>query len=306
MTLAEVFEQFLRFKNSYCVPKSCLYYRENVQRFLSWLSKRTGCPVQKLHAGMLNETVYRDYLISLRECGIKNTSVNTYIRAVKVFLRWLYEEGWLDSDITQRAKYPRPDPDFVYPLQNQEAARLDRTFDRDSFLGLRDYCIVHLMLDCGLRTGEVVELRWHHVFDGYLQICNSKFNRTRHVPLPDWLQKDLHKLRRMKVCPGCDSVFLERYGRAPITLNTVKQLFAALKVRSGIPRLHAHLLRHTFASSFVYYGGGLELLRILMGHADYATTQNYLHIASQMLICGYDMYKIDDLFFRLPGAAGRR
>lgn len=43
----------------------------------------------------------------------------------------------------------------------------------------------------------------------------------------------------------------------------------------------------------------MEMLRILLGHSSYNVTQNYLHIASQMLITGYDMYRIDNMFFNL-------
>lgn len=298
MKLMILADEFLMFKRSYCAPASIRYYRDNLRMFSDWLCTREGVSADRLDVTLVSRQLYLDYLVYLRGLHIKNVSVNTYIRAVKVFCRWLYEEGYLDEDVTQRMKYPRPDPDFVYPLTVGEAARLDKCFDMGTYLGLRNYCIVHLMLDCGFRSGEVAALEWQHVRKGYVQVFNGKFNKTRHVPLPDWLYSAMCGLSDY---PGMfrGRVFLNRYRDGPLTENAVKQLFSDLKKRSGIDRIHAHLLRHTFASSFIFYGGGMEMLRVLLGHGSYAVTQNYLHIASQMLIAGYDMYRIDDMFFNL-------
>jgi len=75
-------------------------------------------------------------------------------------------------------------------------------------------------------------------------------------------------------------------------------MFSKLKDKSGVTRVHAHLLRHTFATSFILGGGNLEMLRILMGHSDYAVTQKYLHVAAQMGIIGSEVYKLDRIFFK--------
>lgn len=61
--------------------------------------------------------------------------------------------------------------------------------------------------------------------------------------------------------------------------NTVKQVFQKLKKQTGILRLHAHLLRHTFATNYLVDGGDLETLRLLMGHSDLQVTMMYLHLA---------------------------
>lgn len=66
-----------------------------------------------------------------------------------------------------------------------------------------------------------------------------------------------------------------------------------------VPRVHAHLLRHTFATSFILGGGTLEVLRVLMGHSDYNVTKEYLHIAAQMRLTNFDIYKLDEVFFKI-------
>ena len=84
----------------------------------------------------------------------------------------------------------------------------------------------------------------------------------------------------------------------PITETSVKMVFARLKKRSGIDRLHPHLLRHTFATSFIIGGGNLEFLRMMLGHSDYATTKMYLHLAQQAKMLHSDIYRLDPVFFQ--------
>ena len=51
--------------------------------------------------------------------------------------------------------------------------------------------------------------------------------------------------------------------------------------KRGFNRVYPHLLRHTFATNFIYRGGNLEVLRVLMGHANINITQIYIHLAEQ-------------------------
>lgn len=62
--------------------------------------------------------------------------------------------------------------------------------------------------------------------------------------------------------------------------------------------IYPHLLRHTFATSFILGGGSLEILRVLMGHSGYDVTKEYLHISQLVSFTGIDIYKLDDVFFR--------
>lgn len=56
-------------------------------------------------------------------------------------------------------------------------------------------------------------------------------------------------------------------------------LTSKIKKRTGIDRLHPHLLRHTFATNYLCDGGDLETLRLILGHSDLQITSMYLHLA---------------------------
>ena len=66
------------------------------------------------------------------------------------------------------------------------------------------------------------------------------------------------------------------------SFSGLPQLLTQNQKKKGFSRIYPHLLRHTFATNFVYNGGNLEVLRVLMGHSTINITQIYIHLAAQM------------------------
>ena len=98
--------------------------------------------------------------------------------------------------------------------------------------------------------------------------------------------------------PAKSYVFRQMKQQQQLNYNVIKQLFARIRKKSGIDRLHPHLCRHTFATSYIKGGGNIEMLRLLLGHTDYKITKEYLHLAQQSVLLQEDIYKLDPIFFR--------
>ncbi len=67
-----------------------------------------------------------------------------------------------------------------------------------------------------------------------------------------------------------------------------------------MPRLKPHLLRHTFATSYILGGGDISSLRLILGHSDIKVTEKYLHISNTLYLSAgrNNIYKLDKVFFR--------
>lgn len=289
--MTEYIKEFLLDKSAYCAKDTVIYYRDNLRHFYDWCFQNN---YKDLHD--LNYNVLRNFILYLRAGNLKNVSVNTYFRPVKTFAKWLYSKGYLTEDITSGVQLPRSDAALVFPLSSEEVKICDSVFVNQKENALRNYCTFHLMLDCGLRRNEVINLQWSDISKEIITIKNSKFNKSRIVLCPDFLYRSL--LNYMSFHPQDEYIFMDRYYRERITKNTIKQLFFSLKQQAGIERIHAHLCRHTFATSYLYYGGNMEMLRLLMGHANYDILQNYLHLATLQKLQGSELYKLDDIYFR--------
>ena len=172
--LDECYEEFLNEKKCYCEERTIEYYQDNLKGFIEYVAHRE-----------LDKQIYIDYVCHLRNKGIKNTSIRTYCRAVKVFCRWLCDNKYLTDDITYRVKLPREDAEIVKPLSQYEVMLIDDIFNSNYFLDVRNRIIIHLMLDCGLRLSEVLNIKNNDIDldDNILYINNSKFNNSRAVHL---------------------------------------------------------------------------------------------------------------------------
>lgn len=306
MLLIDAYNLFIMDKQSFCSEKSVSYYEENLGKFFRFLAEQSGSIPDLIDCDFISRKIVLQYFSFLRSTGVKNTTVNTYFRAVKTFLNYCIDEGYVVPDCLRKVKFLKSDQQPIIPLTQDEVNDIDKTFNVKCETGLRNYCIVHLMLDCGFRVSDVCNLRVKDVlFDKGIIMVLGKGDKYRSVLLPPCIKKPLYKYLvsyRPYVLHNGEyneqPFFVQIVNRDFINENVVKQYFARLKKSSGVSRLYPHLCRHTFATSYIVGGGNIEFLRLMLGHSDYATTKMYLHLANQMMMLHSDVYKLDPVFFK--------
>lgn len=300
MTIAQAFEEFLREHKVYCSEKTLKVYQEHCGYFFRYLETTYEQSVSSLVFLDLpqDDNVYSGFILSLRSRKtLSNTSIRSYCRSVRVFLHYCYDRD-LCRDYMKGVRFPRDDAAPKLPLRPDEVQLIDLCFDRSTEQGLRNYCIVHLMLDCGLRSQEVRHLQIKEIDmqHNLIRIRKSKGAKSRFTLIPDFLIQVIKEY--LFICQRCHGDLFTRLRRpGPLTEETIKNLFYKLKSKTGISRIHAHLLRHTFAVSYLVGGGNLEFLRVFLGHYDYSVTQNYLDMAAEIKMLGSPVYQLDQIFF---------
>lgn len=219
-----------------------------------------------------------------KERKLKPTTIHTYLRHVRAFLNFLYQEDIVKTDIGNKMTLPKTGKQTIEILTNDEIARLLECNSSRSELGRRNRAIIYVMLDCGLRAEEIANLKYSDInfSKGYIKVF-GKGQKERIVPIGHKSRKaimDYIYKRRLSDSSDATNLFLTNK-RQPLTTESVTRLFRRLKVRSGVVRVHAHLLRHTFATNFLLNGfGDVYQLSQLLGHADLKITEKYLHVAS--------------------------
>jgi integrase len=143
--------------------------------------------------------------------------------------------------------------------------------------------IVLVLLNTGLRFGELTQLRWEAIdFRTRLVAVagsTTKSGVSRHVPMTGEVASVVSRWRTQY--PPGDRVFPGRSGQ---TLTDIKTAWASLLQRAGIARLRIHDLRHSFASRLVQRGVDLYRVQRLLGHASPVMTQRYAHLQPDFLI----------------------
>jgi site-specific recombinase XerD len=176
-----------------------------------------------------------------------------------------------------RVKVPRR---VVEPLSGAEVRQFLRTLRR-----YRDLAIVHLMLLCGLRSAEVLQLQLGDVLveDEQLRI-RGKGNRERVLPLPQVVARLIADYVRWERPTGGLSLRLfvvlqgPRRG-APMTMAGLRSLFRHRRRDHAVARANPHRFRHTFGADMARSGVRLPILQRMMGHADGTTTLGYIRLS---------------------------
>ncbi len=299
MTIKETYDLFIRSRSVYCSPETLRSYKGHLKVFFDFLEMTGGKDIGQLSFDdFKNTALFGDFIIHLRGKNVKNVTIRSYCRIAKAYLRYCYQND-LCVDYLKGVRMPPDDSMPKVVLYADEVKKIDACFDMLTEKGRRNYCIFHLMLDCGLRSQEIRHLRYEDIDQerNIIHILESKGCKSRIALIPDFLIDEItsYVLQRAH---SSEMLFLSLRSKEPLTADAVKHLFTKLKKESGIKRLHAHLLRHTFATSYLIGGGNLEFLRVFMGHSDYNVTKIYSRLAAESKMLGVDVYHLDPIFFQ--------
>lgn len=271
MTLGQAFEDYiveqqLRGNSVHTIE----YYKNCLNPFIDFYGFESD--IRKFDKSKLNE-----YALFLRNRGLASNSVKTYTKGIRAFLSWLHEEERTEKNLSLDFKLPKAKRKTIAVLSDDEVKCLFEYFNLNTYFGLRNYCICMLMFDSGLRKSEVVRLCPEDLYmdENYI-VVNGKGAKQRIVPIGQKSKEFLlrYLLQRPRVKGG---LFLTQKN-TPITVCVIERLFKTLKEDLQIPRIHAHLLRHSFATRYLENGGGLEDLQYIMGHADLDMVLVYVHL----------------------------
>ena len=219
---------------------------------------------------------------------LAGSSVNSLIRSLKAFCRWLLREELIARDLFAKVTVPKA-PSLVIPtLSKTEIGAILRAA-RVSSYPLRDEAIIVLMLDTGARASEVCGLdldaiSWEH---GIVRLF-GKGRKQRYVPLSPKTAKLLQRylFRTRGQDPG--PFFLSERGER-LTRWGLEQLFGRISVRAGI-RVYPHLLRHTFATEYLRAGGNVFILQRVLGHTTLQVTLRYAQLVTDDLVDGHKQF----------------
>jgi site-specific recombinase XerD len=142
--------------------------------------------------------------------------------------------------------------------------------------------ILALLYSCGLRVGELINLKWSHIDRSrmIINIVQAKGRKDRQTGLPSHiiplLENYYHEYKTKEYV--LNGQFPEKELR--YSERSVNEVLKQLGEKAGIKkRIYAHLIRHCFATHSVENGTDINLLQKLLGHSNVKTTNIYLHIS---------------------------
>ncbi len=176
-------------------------------------------------------------------------------------------------------------------LTTEEQRAFLRTFNRKVPTGLRNYAMVRLMLDAGLRCGEVLSLRTRDIDwnTGKIHVHQGKGKKDRIVWLNDDALDVLREWREKK--PEGDLLFTTLKGDK-INARYIRAMVERKRKKAEIEKdIHPHTLRHSFATDIYRESKNLRLVQKALGHSSIQTTEIYTHICDEELEQGMRFFR---------------
>ena len=228
----------------------------------------------------------REYLGSMNG-RVKKITVLSYYLALSSFFNYLTEQEIIPKKPMDKVKKPRVGKRIIRAFTPKEIHLLLSAFDKNTFLGFRNYTIMSVFFSTGIRKAELMQLTCLDIlFEIDMINVIGKGDKQRHIPLSPVLRKILLKyIKKRKEYidesshANCRYLFINKSCR-PMTESTVNIIFANLKKEFQMQgaRISAHTWRHTFAKTFLLYGGDMITLQMILGHSDVSTTKQYINL----------------------------
>ena len=259
-------------------PKTSENYKHYLGEFLTFaqISSPSG----------ITDTVVREFRLMLARRDIKRITQGYYVIALRNFLKYLAKRD-IKTLSAEKIELPKIPGRQIDTLEYGDLERLLAAPKGDSLRDLRDKAILEMFFSTGLRLAELCALpRGIDLKRGELSV-RGKGDKLRVVFISD-SARDAVKQYLAKRGDAEDKLFvsIDRSGKiiGPITPRAVQRLVTARATQAGIPNhIHAHLLRHSFATDLLVNGADLRSVQELLGHANISTTQVYTHLTNKQL-----------------------
>ncbi|CRX38375.1 tyrosine recombinase [Estrella lausannensis] len=256
-------------------------YGHDVSLFLNHLKDVRG---EKLEEASEDSLI--DYLAFLKSKDLKESTIFRAFMAIKIFYRFLKQEDYVATNITDLIDSPKLWQLLPAVLTVREVTALLNAPDCSEEEGSRDRAIMELLYGSGLRVSEAIQLDIYDVDDTFVKV-KGKGRKERVVPIG------------RKALLAIDSYLL--HYRAQYESATNQALFVTSKGKrvdrfliwrkikeygeeAGIEKnIHPHTLRHSFATHLLDGGADLRVIQEMMGHSSISSTDRYMRVSTHHL-----------------------
>jgi site-specific recombinase XerD len=253
-------------------------YGDGVRSFLRWC-ERTG------RTAALDRTTVNAFVAELLDNGAEAATARSRQLAVRRFSAWLADEGEIDADELVGLKPPKLDVKVINELDDDQLRSLIKACAGKDFRDRRDEAIVRLMIETGIRAGEVVAMNLDDVDlrAGGAIVRKGKGGKGRTVPFGAQTSRALDRyirIRRAHRLADSPTLWLGERGKA----FSYDGLYVALKHRAesaGIDGFHPHRMRHTAAARWLAAGGSEGGLMAMAGWTRRDMLDRYTRASSE-------------------------
>ncbi len=279
-------------------------FRQDVLNFIDHCKKRNNADetiqrrIQVVHKFIEHLTnsgvnacidITPQHISSFATClaGYSKKTAERYLESLRVFLRSLYFSGQRKDDLSKAV------PTLYYPKQDRipsvwsadEIDRLLSVIDRGNPKGKRDYALIFLVTQLGLRTSDVLNLKLENInwSESRIEFVQQKTDIAVNLPIVEELGLAIIDYLKYGRPETSEPYLFVKHIQPFDKMKNGHYLITQYLVKAGIQleksKHHGlHSLRHTLASRLLERDVPLEIISSILGHASIESTKPYLHI----------------------------
>jgi integrase/recombinase XerC len=270
-TLIEKFVQFLtkQGKSNFTI----VAYKKDLEQFVGYLSTQELVDVRdvkKEHVeAFINKLLTENYT---------KKSASRKLNSIRTFFRHLKEEGVVEFN---------PSLDVSHPKYVQTPPRI---FSKLEYRAIRDvakednrtYAMVEILLQTGIRIGELTNLHLSDVNEDHLAVRVYGKGQSRQVPINKAVKKAINDYLKTRVDGNNpeDFLFITRTGK-PLLIRNIRQIIARCFREVGVENATINDFRNTFIAHQLMSGYSIDYIAKIVGHKRLSSTERFLHLVKE-------------------------
>jgi integrase/recombinase XerD len=260
----EQFKQYLKDKKH--SNSTVIAYGKDIDQLIGFLEE-----LKKANVHDITKEDLEAFLAKMNKDGYTPKSVSRKINSTRTFYRFLKVNEFITDDpslLISHPSYQLAPPRILTPTEYRalrDAARNDA----------RMYAIIELLLQTGIRIGELAALKLSDVVKDSLHIAPFEKHEERTVPLNKRAKDALDKYIEVRPKSTNDTLFITKSGK-PFLIRNIRTAVERYFRLAEIKEAKVNDLRHTFVAHHLRHGVSLMMLSKVLGHKRLSTTERYL------------------------------
>lgn len=223
------------------------------------------------------------YIARLLRQGMKPVTVNGKIRTLKALFNFANERKYMENNPLKGIKFVKHEKNIIRTFEPKQIQSLIQECLDGTFVGVRDHCLILMMLDTGCRASELLGLRLNDVdLTQGKAVVMGKGRKARTVYFSEDTARTIQRYLLERGQLSHDFLFVSENNN-PLKLRSMQDRLRDLGKRAKITdvRVSPHTFRHTFAKMYIQNGGDIFTLQKLLGHTTIDMVRNYVEMFGQ-------------------------
>ncbi|MEB3102823.1 tyrosine-type recombinase/integrase [Ferviditalea candida] len=223
------------------------------------------------------------FVAAMMDKGLAPHTINGRLKSCKAFFSFLRKHDYVQINVAEQLTLVKARKDTIHTFTNEQILQLLRIPHQKTFTGLRDYTIMIILLETGIRIGELLAmtLKDVHLKERELRIASGKGTKARNVPFQKTCAKVLQSNIDERGAAKTETLFISLENE-PLHIRTIQDRitnYGKMARIAGV-RVSPHTFRHTMAKMYSRNGGDPFSLQQILDHSSLEMVYTYVRLFS--------------------------